>query len=98
MPGCRGSGGNHCPASESCSSVDTSLGTCSPPDGGVGDGGRLNYVLSGGGCDVGTRRSGSAPILLVGLIALALGLRRRRPVPYHAGAAAPTPPPDRLGA
>jgi hypothetical protein len=33
VPGCRGSGGNGCPYGSSCSSVNTTIGTC------TGDGG-----------------------------------------------------------
>ncbi len=33
--GCRGSGGNGCPAGQVCSSTDATVGTCSVPEGGV---------------------------------------------------------------
>jgi len=44
VPGCRGSGGNKCPAGEPCSSTTTDIGSCNgqqPADGGTGgaDGG-----------------------------------------------------------
>jgi MYXO-CTERM domain-containing protein len=42
MPGCRGSGGNHCPAGEPCSSSTTEIGRCNgqpPADGGTTDAG-----------------------------------------------------------
>jgi MYXO-CTERM domain-containing protein len=51
--GCRGKGGNGCPAGVSCSSTDTSIGTCGGGDGGVVDGGDAGGGGDGGGGDGG---------------------------------------------
>jgi uncharacterized repeat protein (TIGR01451 family)/MYXO-CTERM domain-containing protein len=46
IDGCRGTGGNGCPAGQVCSSTDTTIGTCGD---GVGGGGGAGGIGGGGG-------------------------------------------------
>ncbi|MFO0755553.1 MAG: hypothetical protein U0359_03630 [Byssovorax sp.] len=74
VEGCRGSGGNGCSGEQTCSSTDTSIGTCkSSSDDLVGQGHGI-FCSTRPGDD----RSGGAPWLFGGALALGLALRRRR--------------------
>ena len=85
VSGCRGTGGNACQAGETCSSTDTTVGTCSatPGTGGGGTGGSGAGGDQGDkgrcGCEVpgagGGSRDALAAAALLGLAAMA---RRRR--------------------
>jgi hypothetical protein len=79
VPGCRGMGGNGCPAGKVCSSTDNTVGTCDDPvgTGGAGGGGGGG---SDGGCScelvVSSHESLGGWLLLGGLVIA--GTRRRR--------------------
>jgi uncharacterized repeat protein (TIGR01451 family) len=61
IAGCRGSGGNGCPAGLICSSITADIGVCWDPDAGVLDGGLANDAASDGAtADDGSAGSGGA--------------------------------------
>lgn len=92
VAGCRGTGGNGCPATETCSSTTGSAGTCmtvgvdsgmpGKPDAGSGvDAGPVGHVVSqsaGCGCRIGTSSDGRMGALAGALVGLAMAAHRRR--------------------
>jgi clumping factor A len=98
--GCRGMGGNMCPASLFCSSTTMEIGMCSdqPPDAGMPDAGKpdagpLDAGLAPGGtlggagfnCQLGARRSPPSAAGVVAVLGLIAGLRLRRRARRGAG-------------
>ncbi|APR80533.1 internalin, putative [Minicystis rosea] len=78
--GCRGTGGNGCPTGETCTSTDTTIGTCSG-DGAGGSGGEAQDPGDQGqcGCEVpGGSRSQGGMAALATMLGLAALMRRRR--------------------
>ncbi|MFO0755399.1 MAG: MopE-related protein [Byssovorax sp.] len=79
VPGCRGKDGNGCPATQECTSTDSSIGTCKEPsgEGGAGGDGSIGGD-TGCSCDL----SSTAPDTFGGVLLLlgvaAAGARRRR--------------------
>jgi uncharacterized repeat protein (TIGR01451 family) len=71
--GCRGTGGNACPATQTCSSTDVTIGTCAQPDGVVAEG---DGIL----CSTRPGNAGNdgAPWAFGGALGLVLAWRRRR--------------------
>ncbi|MFT3764847.1 MAG: isopeptide-forming domain-containing fimbrial protein [Minicystis sp.] len=79
IDGCRGMGGNGCPSGQTCTSTDTTIGTCMP-DGTGGDGGGPIAGDEGRcGCEVpgGSQREGGMAALAA-MLGLAAMVRRRR--------------------
>lgn len=84
--GCRGAGGNGCPADQICSSADTGPGTCSPSEGttssssGGVDPDGITVNGSGVACAMSPASSGAAvgAALVAASAALVLARRRRR--------------------
>jgi uncharacterized repeat protein (TIGR01451 family)/MYXO-CTERM domain-containing protein len=88
IDGCRGTDGNGCPDGLECTSTDSSIGQCVPPNsgniGGNGGGSGNGIDTSGDDGNCGCRVPGGASSSGAGLLALVglalLGLRRRRGV------------------
>lgn len=86
--GCRGIGGNGCPAGQVCSSSGSGIGRCgtpAPPDGGIDggvDGGQNDFNGGGFACALGGRARSNGPDGLAWIVLLGLGLlaARRRGV------------------
>ena len=94
IPGCRGQGGNRCPAGKECTSADSTIGQCVPTGtGGAGGGGGAGgeasvpnpltdiYARGGCGCVLGGRheqRAAAPWVLAAGLLGLWRRSRRRR--------------------
>ena len=90
-PGCRGMGGNGCPTGQTCTSKDTSIGTCVPDTatgaGGAGGGSAAGGTGSGGpvvgdvgrcGCEVPGGSDGGQGAAAAVVLGLAAMVRRRR--------------------
>lgn len=61
VDGCRGMGGNGCPAGMVCSSKDTTIGTCGPDTSGAGGGGTGGSGMGEGGAGGGGSESAGDP-------------------------------------
>jgi uncharacterized repeat protein (TIGR01451 family) len=83
-PGCRGEGGNTCPAGQICSSKTSAAGTCGPDTSGGGAAPPPDEgVLEGGGCKCSVLRSddggaGNAPLAVLAALAVLVARRARR--------------------
>ncbi|WP_050435390.1 DUF11 domain-containing protein [Chondromyces crocatus] len=81
--GCRGTNGNSCPSGQVCSSTDDTAGTCSPDPGGPAEPGSDDLYAEGNGLLCSARpgqadgQGGATALTLVGLLGLALRLRRK---------------------
>ena len=84
VSGCRGQAGNGCPAEQTCSSTDETIGECSgggTGGGGAGGGagGNDDQTPAGCGCrTTGESDTGALGFLVLGLAAAAAARRRRR--------------------
>ncbi len=80
VAGCRGTGGNGCPAGKECSSTDATIGKCEEPET-TGGTGATDVVPGDTGCScelVSSPREGIGGWLLLGGLVLAGARRRRR--------------------